>query len=289
MDWKDPNIAKKYKPGEAMTGPFARPLIKQAGLDDSLSPTSGEKLVTLDNACGTGILTVHLYDMLPDHAKGRINHTCGDISQGMIDLVQSRIKEAGWKGATTKILDAQKMDIPSNTFTHVLTNFGFVGLPDPSLVLREWHRVLQPGGTCGFTVWESVGWYSPVEAAVKSLDGPKFPTWTEFCKAFSTTDDAWEERSFFERGVEAVGFEDMRVESFENRTKHASAREFCELYGMMCRVITEKFWSEEEKGKYGPLLEPAIEKALQERFGEGEFSLDWKAWIITAKKPVEKN
>ncbi|KAL0256462.1 hypothetical protein SLS55_008857 [Diplodia seriata] len=286
MDWKDPNVAKKYKPGESMTGPFALPLIKQAGLDDSL--TGSDDLVTLDNACGTGILTVHLYNTLPEHAKDRLNHTCGDISQGMVDMVQSRIKENGWKGATSRILDAQKLDVASDTFTHVLTNFAFVGLPDPGQVLSEWHRVLRPGGTCGFTVWEFVGWYPPVEAAVKSLRGPKFPTWKEFCKAFATTDDPWEERSFFERGVGAAGFENMRVEHFENRTKHANAREFCELYGVICKVITEKFWSEEEKEKYGPLLEPAIEKALQEQFGEGEFSLDWKAWIITAKKPSEK-
>ncbi|EKG13249.1 hypothetical protein MPH_09530 [Macrophomina phaseolina MS6] len=180
------------------------------------------------------------------------------------------------------------MDVPSNTFTHVLTNFGFVGIADPRRVLSEWRRVLRPAGVCGFTIWESVGWFPVVGAAVRSLHGPAFPTWKEFCNSFSATEEAWEERAFFEREIEAVGFEEVRVESFENQTMHASAKEFCEVYGGMCKVITEKLWSEEEKEKYGPELNAAIERALKEQHGDGEVVLDWKAWVVTAKAPAEK-
>ncbi|KAL1624820.1 hypothetical protein SLS56_007620 [Neofusicoccum ribis] len=289
MDWKDPNIAEKYKAGESMTGPFAQHLIRQAGLDDK-TPATGD-LVVLDSACGTGIVTLHLYAQLPDHAKARIQHTCGDISPGMIEAVRSRIRESGWAGATAKIIDAQNMDVPSAHFTHILTNFGVVGIPDPRRAIREWRRALRPGGVAGFTVWEGVGWYPAVEAAVRSLGpgGPPFPTWQEFGRAFSGgPDDTWEDRPFFEREVAAAGFEAVRSEMFVNRTTHASAAEFTEVFGGMLKVITEKFWSEAEKEKYGPLLSGAVEKALRELYGEGEIELDWRAWVVTAKVPLEQ-
>lgn len=179
------------------------------------------------------------------------------------------------------------MDVPSNTFTHVLTNFGFVGARNPRLVLEEWRRILRPGGIAGFTVWEFVGWFPIVEAAVRTLDGPKFPTWKEFCTTFSSG-GPWDERAFFEKEINAAGFEEVRIETRENKTRHANAKEFCDVYGGMCKVIMGNFWGEEEKEKCGPLLNSAIEKALKEQQGEGEVVLDWKAWVVTAKAPKEK-
>ena len=54
MDWKSPDIAKKYKAGEALTGPFALHLIRQCALDRA---DGSEELVILDNAPQTIPLT----------------------------------------------------------------------------------------------------------------------------------------------------------------------------------------------------------------------------------------
>jgi ubiquinone/menaquinone biosynthesis C-methylase UbiE len=105
MDWKDPEIAKKYKPGELITGPFAAHLLTDSGFSSSIAKNDSKDFVVFDNACGTGVVAVHIYDKLP---KGKsIEVVCGDTSQPMIDAVNARIGESGWKGASAKIVDAQ--------------------------------------------------------------------------------------------------------------------------------------------------------------------------------------
>ena len=69
MDWKSPDIAKKYKAGEALTGPFALHLIRQCALDRA---DGSSELVILDNACGTGVATLNLYETLSPAAKAKL-------------------------------------------------------------------------------------------------------------------------------------------------------------------------------------------------------------------------
>ena len=104
MNWQNPEIAKQYKPGEALTGPFALHLIKQSGLDRA---DGSKKLVVLDNACGTGIVTVLLYETLSPAAKANLEVVAGDFSPAMVQSVQARIEQSGWKGASSKVVDAQ--------------------------------------------------------------------------------------------------------------------------------------------------------------------------------------
>lgn len=104
MDWNNPDVAKKYKAGENMTGPFGLLLIRQCGLDRA---DGSEDLVVLDNACGTGIVTAHLYDTVPAAAKTKLQVVCGDFSAPMVQSVQSRIEQSEWAGATAKVVDAQ--------------------------------------------------------------------------------------------------------------------------------------------------------------------------------------
>jgi len=101
--WKDSNVAQVYKGGERLTGPPAKRLIQQVGL---LQAESGP-LVVLDSACGTGVVSSQLYEMLDESDKERLQLTCGDFSEGMVQSVQQRIIDNGWKGAKAQVVDAQ--------------------------------------------------------------------------------------------------------------------------------------------------------------------------------------
>lgn len=104
MDWQSPDIAKKYKAGETLSAPFALHLIRQAGLDKA---DGSEELVVLDNACGTGVVTLNIYEALSPAAKAKLEVVCGDFSPGMVKSVQERIEQNGWTGASAKLVDAQ--------------------------------------------------------------------------------------------------------------------------------------------------------------------------------------
>jgi hypothetical protein len=82
--WKDTRTAQLYKASEHVTGPPARRLIEQVGL---LQVDKGP-LVVLDSACGTSIASSQLYEMLDESARERLQLTCGDYSERMVQSVQ---------------------------------------------------------------------------------------------------------------------------------------------------------------------------------------------------------
>lgn len=94
---------RRYKTAQIITGAFAKTLIENAGL---LNPGQ-DHLTILDNACGTGVVTASLHDMLDQTIKDRMELTCGDFSEQMIKSVRERIEENGWRNTTAKLVDAQ--------------------------------------------------------------------------------------------------------------------------------------------------------------------------------------
>lgn len=99
-----PNVGERYKGAERVTSPFARSLIQQAGL---LQAGDKTPLVILDNACGTGVVTAQLYDMVDEDRRAEMQVICGDFSESMLSSVRQRIEENGWKGASAQLVDGQ--------------------------------------------------------------------------------------------------------------------------------------------------------------------------------------
>jgi hypothetical protein len=101
-----------------------------------------------------------------------------DLSQPMLDHVEKRGEDNGWKCLSTKIVDGnvclsssdaqsrfednnadsiQDMSmLEKNQFTHVLCTFGIFMLPN---ALSGLHSVTKSGGFVGVTTWKSLAWY----------------------------------------------------------------------------------------------------------------------------------
>ncbi|KAI0718702.1 S-adenosyl-L-methionine-dependent methyltransferase [Cerioporus squamosus] len=289
MDWQSPDIAKKYKAGEAITSPFALHLIRQCGLDHA---DGNEELVVLDNACGTGVVTLNIYETLPPAAKARLHVICGDFSPGMVKSVQERIEQDGWTSASAKLIDAQKMDLPSNHFTHVITNFALIPVPNPRALLAESYRVLRPSGITALTIWKHVGWFPIATAAVARIPGaPRVTPFAEFTKAFlkdPIENDNWADMAFVEEEMRKTGFKDVQIVLHKNTTKVQNSEEYVKAYGGMTMTMLGNVWSEEEKATVSPHIDVALLEELKSRFGNGEIPLDWEAWCITARVPASK-
>ena len=111
--WSNPRIAELYKVAERATGPFARSLIRQAGVYQ----VTQTPLVVLDNACGTGVVSAQLYETLEESAKEKMQLTCADFSEHMVKAVTQRIEENHWNGATARLVDAQVRHPPTTLST----------------------------------------------------------------------------------------------------------------------------------------------------------------------------
>ncbi|KAL9619715.1 MAG: hypothetical protein Q9204_008276 [Flavoplaca sp. TL-2023a] len=96
-------IGQRYKNAEVATGPFGRHLIEKAGL---LSQNL-DNLTILDNACGTGVMSAALHEMLPMSTKSTMKLTMGDFSEPMLKVANDRCASQGWVHTEGRIVDAQ--------------------------------------------------------------------------------------------------------------------------------------------------------------------------------------
>lgn len=100
----DPEITQNYTALEPTIKLFARALILQAFQYDV--ENIRKPLVILDNACGTGVISEQLLDMLGESTKEEMELVCGDLSERMVNHVKEKIEEKGWENAEAKVVDA---------------------------------------------------------------------------------------------------------------------------------------------------------------------------------------
>ena len=81
-----------YKTAEQFTGHFAGELIERAHFTEDLNKL--DKVVVLDNACGTGIVSVKIMGLLDNTTADKVDLTCADFADAMLGIVKPRI-EAG--------------------------------------------------------------------------------------------------------------------------------------------------------------------------------------------------
>lgn len=100
--WLNPEIGDLYSRVERITGPFATPLLHQAGLYKISQP-----IKVLDLCCGTGVLSAHLQQIAErDGAKDKVDIICGDLSESQLARVSKRIQANGWNNVKVALADA---------------------------------------------------------------------------------------------------------------------------------------------------------------------------------------
>lgn len=284
--WSDPQVASKYRGAEQITGVFAKFLLLQAGLPDAHASEPKKPPIVLDNACGTGVVSENLWEMLDEHAKEELQLLCGDISEGMVGHIKKKIEEKGWHGADARVLDAMKTGLQENYFTHVISNFGLMLMPDSDAALKECFRILQPSGVCALSTWDTVGWIPDVRAAFATLPGsPTFPDAETFYAAMGK--GRWFEASFVAQKLVALGFVDVKVEVVRRTSQTKDAADFCEAFDSVTHFIMERFWNGEERRRCGPLAKQALLEHLRDKYGNGVIEMDWAAILATGRKPAE--
>ena len=109
---------------------------------------AGQRLLEIASGPGdTGFLAAPLL------GNGRLVST--DLAPAMVEAARARAAELGITNADFRTLDAQAMDLPSESFDAAICRWGFMLMPDPLAALRETRRVLKPGGRLAFSVFTS--------------------------------------------------------------------------------------------------------------------------------------
>ena len=105
----------------------------------------GQKV--LDVATGTGAALVAAAQMVGP--QGRVQAI--DLAENMLDRAEHNLRMNGLNNADFHLMDATKLDFKSAYFDAVICSFGLFFLPDMLGALKEWYRVLKPGGRLLFT------------------------------------------------------------------------------------------------------------------------------------------
>jgi ubiquinone/menaquinone biosynthesis C-methylase UbiE len=71
----------------------------------------------------------------------------------MVEAAERGAKARGLTNVESRVMDAQRIELPDNSVDGVLCRFGLMLMPEPALVLSGVRRVLRAGGRLAYAVF----------------------------------------------------------------------------------------------------------------------------------------
>jgi SAM-dependent methyltransferase len=228
----------------------------------------------LEVAAGTGAVTRVMATRLP----ASVSITATDLNQPMIDHAQSVGTSRPVQWQTGDVMD---LPFAEASFDAVVCQFGAMFFPDRPAAFAEVARVLRPGGTFLFNVWDAIEHNEFADVVTRAMGGmfpddpPLFLTRTPY---------AYFDQATIQADVAAGGFvSPATVEVVAARSRATSAEvpaiAFCQ--GTILR--------NEIEARLPSGLAQATEvaaAAIGDRFGQGEVDAKISALVISATKPI---
>jgi len=124
-----------------VSGPVSEWMIQR------LDPQPGGTVLELAAGLGdTGFMAARLVG-----ESGRVIIT--DFAPEMVAAARRRAEEIGVENAEFRVLDAERMDLETDSVDGVLCRWAFMLMIDPATAFAKTRRVLRPGGRLAISVW----------------------------------------------------------------------------------------------------------------------------------------
>jgi ubiquinone/menaquinone biosynthesis C-methylase UbiE len=224
----------------------------------------------LEIAAGTGVVTRAMAGALPD-----VEIVATDLNPAMLEQARATgtPRPVEWRQA-----DGMALPFDDGAFDVVVCQFGVMFFPDKPRAFAEVRRVLAPGGTFLFNVWDRVADNDFADAIGDALaaafpdDPPRF---------MARTPHGYHDIAAIERDLAAAGFaQPARIETVAARSKAASARVVAVAY---CQGTP---WRNEIESRDRSRLDAATDAAEAEiarRFGDGPVDGKVQAIVVEAR------
>jgi SAM-dependent methyltransferase len=167
----------------------------------------------LETAAGTGIVTAALAAALPE-----AEIVATDLNQAMLEVAAARPELAR---VAFRQADAQALPFEDGAFDILVCQFGVMFFPDRVGACREALRVLAPGGTFLFNVWDSLE-RNPVSAAAAEAVAALFPA--DPPSFLERVPYGYHDERSIEGDLRAAGFTDIAIERVAKESRIASPR-----------------------------------------------------------------
>lgn len=184
----------------------------------------------LELACGPGGVGLAAAERV-----GPSGHVlCTDFAAPMVEAAARRAQERGLENVETRVLDAERMDLPDGTFDAVLCRFGYMLMADPAAALAETCRVLAPRKRVALAVWgemEANPWIALFMRPVMEHYGAPPPE-PGAPGVFALAD-----ADRLTGLLRDAGFDDVRTERLEAVERHRSADAWWEFTSEMTAPV----------------------------------------------------
>lgn len=109
---------------------------------------SGDRVMDICTGIGEPAITASI-------RVGSAGHVVAtDLSPQMLAIARKRAKELKIKNLEFRVMDAEAMDFPENTFNAILCRFSLMFLIDLAAALERIRLMLAPGGKFAASVWD---------------------------------------------------------------------------------------------------------------------------------------
>jgi len=240
--------------------PYALDLADRAA---AIAPSS-----ILELAAGTGVVTRQLALTLP----GEATITATDLSQGMVDEAASQPTA---RPVTWAVADAMSLPFADESFDLVVCQFGVMFFPDKPTAFAEMRRVLRPGGSVIFSVWDGFDdneFVAVVDAALADFFPESPPSF------MADLPHGYHDPEQIRRDLAGGGFKTgVRIETVTRQSTSPSAEAAAVAYcqGNPMRLEIERLGSIEAATAH-------VAQALAARFGSGPIHGRIQAQVVTA-------
>jgi len=252
---------------------FMVPLIFQVYADDLADRIAKMRpLSVLETASGTGVVPRALSKLLSKDAR----YVVTDLNQPMIDHAASKQPD----DRLIEWLQVDALDLPfrDEAFDVVACQFGAMFFPDRPKGYAEARRVLKPGGSYFFSVWDKIENNELADivtreaAAIFPHDPPKF---------LARTPHGYFDPELISADLKRSGFSDVVIEVSEKQSfapsAAAAAKAYC--HGTPLRKEIE----ERDSAMLDHVMDRAA-TAIAAQFGNGPIVSKISALVVTATK-----
>lgn len=136
----------------------------------------------LDIATGTGV--VALAAAIKTGQQGQVQAI--DLSENMLNEAKQKCHNAGLDNIKFHVMDAEKPEFADNTFDVITCSYGLFFLPDMSVALQNWLRILKPGGQLIFSSFAPSAFQPLSDTFIKNLADydiiPPTPRWLQLAE-----------------------------------------------------------------------------------------------------------
>ena len=224
----------------------------------------------LELACGTGILTRVLRSQLPSTVK----LTATDLNEPMFRKAAAKFGEdeaVQWLQA-----DACSLPFDDQMFDAVVCQFGIMFVPEKALAAREAHRVLKPGGSFLFNVWDAMEHNMLGQIAHQTIAGyfdKDPPTFYEVPFGYHDQDE-------IKCVLKEAGFKEIKIDIVA-KTGAASRAEDAATGLVQGNPVAVAIV--ERDPSLLPLITKAVAQAITKKFGETNIGVPMRAIVVQAQ------